>query len=185
MKSAYTCALTSAQIEELKQKRVLHSVDILNKEVNNGFPYSMDIVLDNENKVRAKWFESGHFHGVTIVDDNELVLTQSQAKKIRNLIEAKGEYVVFDNFKQYGEEDLKRKDVQEWLHKFELLKAKKLEGETSQSLTAKYNEWRASQGYCRATTLCMNADKDIIEPRKLHTSTYEVEVYLISPKVEF
>ena len=176
----YTCNLTAEQISTLKENGELKNAKLVNPQ---GFIETMDLVV-RDGKVHYRCYPKAHFTSVVVVDDNALVLTQSQAKKLRKLIEENGEYVHYDCFKQYTDEQLQDPHVKEWLAKFEAKKQGKLDI-SSQELTRKYNEWRASHEYCRATSLILNSDMQIAEAVEPFYSVEPVSVFKVAEEVEF
>lgn len=176
----YTCNLNAEQLRTLKETGELKNAPVI---LENGFTEPNDLVI-RDGKVYLRFFPNAHFTSVVVVDDNALVLTQTQAKKLRKLIQENGEYVHYDNFKQYTEDDLKKPAVKEWLAKFEAKKQGKLDI-SSQALTKSYNEWRASHEYCRATSLVLNADEHICEGVEPKYSADPVAIYKVAEEVEF
>lgn len=176
----YVANLTADQISTLKESGELRNAKLVNPQ---GFIETMDLVV-REGKVLYRFYPKAHFSSVVVVDDNALVLTQTQAKKLRKLIEADGEYIHYDAFKQYTDDQLKKPEVKEWLAKFEAKKQGKLDI-SSQELTRKYNEWRASHEYCRATSLILNSDMQIAEAVEPSYGAEPVSVYKVAEEVEF
>ena len=176
----YTTSLTAEQISTLKNKGELKNAIVINE---SGFSEREDLVI-REGKVHIRSYPRAHFSGVIVVDDNALVLTQSEEKKLRKQIEENGEFVKFDNFKQYTESDFKRADVQKWLKELEALKAGKLD-KTTQQFNQEYNAWRAGNGYCRATSLVLDSDMHICEAVEPQYSKDAVAVFKIAEQVEF
>ena len=176
----YTANLNAEQISTLKEHGELRHAIVTNE---SGFSEKCDLVV-RDNKVVIRSYPRAHFTSVIVVDDNALVLTQSEAKKLRKIIEEQGEYVKFDNFKQYTDSDLKRADVQKWLKDLEALKSGKLD-KTSQEFNREYNAWRAGNGYCRATSLVLDSDMHICEAVEPQYSKDAVAVFKIAEQVEF
>ena len=176
----YTSMLTAEQISTLKAQGLIKNAVVTDE---RGFSERSDLVLMN-GKVYERFYPKAHFQSVIVVDDNALVLTQSEAKKLRKQIEEQGSITKYDCFKQYTEDDMKRKDVQEWLNKLAQLKAGKLD-KTAQAFMSEYNEWRSTQGYCRATSFILDEDEHICEAVEAHYSKDPVAVFQIANEVTF
>lgn len=181
----YKTHLTAEEIQQLKDKGAINEVLVEAKGVNHDMPWRANLIVTDDHKVRMISYPRAHFSSVVVVEDDALVLTRSEAKKITKVINENNEFVMFDQFKQYTETQLKDKSVKEWLEKLEAKKQGKLDI-SSQALTAEYNAWRASQGYCRATSLVLDSDNNIREAVEAQYSD-PIEVYQIveQPKVDF
>ena len=177
----YTSNLNAEQIGTLKQHKCLKDVRVTDE---RGFTETADLVIMSDNKPHIRQYPKAHFRSVVVVDDNALVLTRSEADKMQNLIAENGEYVIYDKFKQFTDDDKRNASVKAWLDKLEAKKQGKLDISTNE-LTRQFNEWRASNGYCRATSLVINEEGNICEAVTPSYSNEPVSVYKIAEEEVF